>query len=354
MPADRSDTTIALNLSRIIFRLLTNPQGWRVDELKRTLGIADRTYRKYKSVLALHFDHLWDAEGKTLLVEERNGDARYLRLRDSRGMGDEDDSDPGALEALPGFQARVVALELARQAFAFLAPTGIGQDLGAFQQEFLAQVEDRTYVFRSLLRHLDRRVCYAGDAPKDYGPHEATLRTVITALLDGHRLEVTYRSASRETGPGAVEPLTLLVWRGALYLVARDKGHKEPYYLAINHIVSVRNLREPFHYPSPADYRPESMLEGHFGIFREPDARPRVVELVFANQRWLKMYVQERKWHPTQQFEELPDGRLRMTFTVSSLQEVRIWVRGFGPDVEVVKPSVLKNELERGNAEPSS
>lgn len=334
---DRPDSPLSLNLACIVFRLMTHPQGWQVDDLKRSLGIADRTYRKYRAVLVDHFDHLWDADGRTLLVEERDGDARFLRLRDTFRDGD----DERALEDLPGFAARVVALELARQALAFLAPTGIGRDLGAFQQEFLAQVKDRTYVFHSLLRHLDRKVCYAGDAPKDYAPHGATIRTLIRGLLDGHRLEITHRSLDGLGTPTVVEPLTLLVWRGALYLVARYKGSRKFYYLSVDRITAARCTRETFRYPSPQDYRPESLLEGHFGIFREPDARAREVELLFPDQRWLKLYLRERKWHPTQEFHELPDGGLRMTFTVTSLEEVRTWVRGFGPDVQVVRPAGL-------------
>ena len=331
--ADREgpNDTLSLNLARIVFRLLTDPRGWRVDDLKASLGIADRTYRKYKAVLALRFDHLWDADGTTLLVEEREGDARYLRLRDN----------PAPVDVQAGFEARVAALALARQAFAFLAPTGIGRDLDAFQQEFLAQVGDRAYVFRGLLNHLDRRIVFAGDAPKDYAPHRDTLDVLLRGLLGGHRLEVTYEGARGRIGPGLVEPLTLLVWRSALYLVIRFKGNRKTYYLAVDRVVQARCTGETFHYPSPDDYRPDSLLEGHFGIFREPDARPRAVELVFPDQRWLKMYLRERTWHPTQRFEELPDGRLRMTFTVTSLNEVRTWVRGFGSDVHVVRPAGL-------------
>ncbi|HOI11749.1 MAG TPA: hypothetical protein PK313_14820, partial [Myxococcota bacterium] len=58
------------------------------------------------------------------------------------------------------------------------------------RQEFLAQVDDRAYVFRGLLRHLDRRLLFVGEASKDYAPHGATLATVLRGLLDGRRLEV--------------------------------------------------------------------------------------------------------------------------------------------------------------------
>lgn len=324
--SERPDTPLAVNLARILLRLLTDPRGWRVDDLMETLGIADRTYRKYRSLLQQHFDYLVDAKG-SLVVEAREGEARYLRLRDSEGR----------VEDHPHFLARVAALELARQAFAFLAPTRIGEDLDAFRQDFLDRVQDRVLVFRQLLRDLDRKLLVAPDAAKDYTGQDDKIAAILHGLIYCKRLLVTYIGGQRSSGPQLVEPLTLMVWRSALYLVVRYKGSRKTYLLAVDRIVAIERTGEVFRYPSDADYRPADLLDGSFGIFREPGARPRTVELVFADQRWLKMYVRERRWHPTQQFEDLPDGRLRMTFSATSLADVRTWVRGFGPDVEVVR-----------------
>jgi proteasome accessory factor B len=316
---------LAVNLARILLRLLTDPRGWRVDSLQESLGIKDRTYRKYRALLQQHFDNLVDNRG-SLVVEAQDGDARYLRLRDS------DES----VEEHPHFLARVAALELSRQAFAFLAPTNIGEDLDAFRQEFMDRVSDRVFVFRHLLRDVDRKLMVAPDAPKDYSSQGRKIGTVLHGLMYSKRLEVCYESGKGSIGPQLVEPLTLMVWRNALYLIVRFKGGKKTYMLAIDRIHELKSTGEVFRYPRPEDYTPEQFLDGSFGIYREPRARPRQVELIFADQRWLKMYIRERRWHPTQQFEDLPDGRLRMTFTASSIADVRTWIRGFGEDVDVV------------------
>jgi hypothetical protein len=148
---------------------------------------------------------------------------------------------------------------------------------------------------------------------------------------------VSYDSGQRASGPHLLEPLTLMVWRSALYVVVRFKGNRNPYYMAIDRMREVERTGETFRYPAAADYSPAQLVDGAFGIYREPGARPRQVELIFANERWLKMYVRERHWHPTQKFEDLPDGRLRMTFTATSMADIRTWIRGFGADVEVVR-----------------
>jgi hypothetical protein len=63
-----------------------------------------------------------DRQG-SLIVEARDNDHRYLRLRDSE--------EP--VEDHPGFLPRIVALEMARQAFAFLKHTALGDDLAALR-----------------------------------------------------------------------------------------------------------------------------------------------------------------------------------------------------------------------------
>ncbi len=319
--------TIALNLARILYRLLVDPRGWRVDALKSELGIADRTYRKYRALLQDEFNHLVD-EGHGLIVEVRDGDARYLRLADSEVPEEEH----------PRFIARVAALELARQSFDFLRATDIGKDLEAFQQEFWARVGDRTFVFRHLLNDLDRKLYHVPDAPKDYSGQQRKVWDILHALVFCKRLLVSYDSGRKTWGPQLVDPLTLLVWRSGLYVVARMKGGRKEYLLAVDRMTQVERTGETFRYPAKADYRPEKLLDGSFGIFRDEAAKTIDVELLFANNKWLKQYVTERRWHPTQKFEEQPDGRLRMTFTVRAMQEVERWVRSFGDEVEWVRP----------------
>jgi len=323
---DARPDPLALNLARILLRLLTDPRGWAVADLQDSLGIRDRTYRKYRALLQQHFDYLVDSKG-SLVVEANEDGIRYLRLRDS----DE------AVEDHPRFLARVAALELARQAFAFLAPTGISQDLDAFHHEYLDRVHDRVFVFRHLLRDLDRKLKVVPDAPKDYSTRDRTIAVILHGLMFGKRLRAEYESARGRIEPRLVEPLTMMVWRSALYLVVRFKGARKPYYLSVDRIRQIERTGETFRYPPREEYTPEGLLDGAFGIYREPGGRPRRVELVFADQRWLKMYVRERQWHPTQRFEDLPDGRLRMTFTTTATTDVRRWILGFGADVEVVE-----------------
>jgi hypothetical protein len=325
--SDKTDKTKALNLARIVFKLTTDPRGWRVDRLIDELGIADRTYRDYRQTLKEQFEELKDKQRRTLIEEVKDGETRYLRLRDSE--------DSITDESV--FVSRMTALEMARQAFGFLQNTDVGRDIETFRQDIFNRVGDRTYVYRSLTKNLDRKLYYLPHAPKDYSRQGQKLRTVLRGLIGSRVLSIAYDSPTNRL-PRLVEPLTLIQWRSALYLVVRSREKKGIYIMAVDRMLEVKSTGQGFHYPPPEVYHPERFTEGGFGIFQQKDGVPTRVELVFANKRPLKLDLTERRWHDTQHTEELPDGRLRMTFTVRTLVEVRPWVRSYGADVEVITP----------------
>jgi proteasome accessory factor B len=115
------------------------------------------------------------------------------------------------------------------------------------------------------------------------------------------------------------------------------------YTFAVDRILSVESRRERFEYPSPRGFDPVRHFADTFGIFVPPrkERKRTEVELVFANERWLKLYVRERRWHPTQEFKDLRDGRLHMKFRVDNLIEVLPWIRSFGGQVTVLKPKEI-------------
>ncbi|MDD2574563.1 MAG: WYL domain-containing protein [Bacillota bacterium] len=56
-------------------------------------------------------------------------------------------------------------------------------------------------------------------------------------------------------------------------------------------------------------------------------------------------WIRERNWHPSQRLEFLEDGSLILTMTVSSLDEVKRWMLGFGRHAEVLKPKKLRQAV---------
>ncbi|MBI5528431.1 MAG: WYL domain-containing protein [Deltaproteobacteria bacterium] len=338
----------ALNLAEIVYRVLMRPEGWRVDDLKAKLGIKDRAYRNYRTLLRDSFGQRLGESGADrrldsprsayrgrpgLIAEVRDGDATYLRLRDAEGLISDES----------GFNSWIVGLRLAQMAFSFLKGTGMHRQLETVLSNFESRVRDRPFVFREILKDMDRMMFFQPDAPKDYSGQGGKIRDILHNMVHKKRIEMTYESAAerRTTAVHVADPLTLVLWRSSLYLIARMSKDSSILTFAVDRIKSIKGLRRRFAYPTPEEYSPERFMDGSFGIFGGGDGKPVNVELVFANKKWLRLHLTERSWHSTQRFKVLRDGRLRMTFSVRSLVEVLPWVRSFGRDVRVKRPKDL-------------
>jgi predicted DNA-binding transcriptional regulator YafY len=57
------------------------------------------------------------------------------------------------------------------------------------------------------------------------------------------------------------------------------------------------------------------------------------------------VHVRTRTWHKSQKFEELADGRLRLTMKVCNDHALRAWVLGFGADAFVCAPESLARDV---------
>jgi proteasome accessory factor B len=52
-------------------------------------------------------------------------------------------------------------------------------------------------------------------------------------------------------------------------------------------------------------------------------------------------YVREKRWHPSQQLRDLPDGGVELRLKLSSLGEVQRWILGWGGHATVLEPPEL-------------
>jgi predicted DNA-binding transcriptional regulator YafY len=139
----RPDDPFALNLARIVHRLITSPRGWQVARLKEELGIADRTYRKYRRTIQEQFAPLRDRRGRSVVREVRDGEAVFLRLVEG-GVIDVES---------PDLVSSMAALHLARQAFQFLGETELKTALDDLQANLRERVGDKRFVLGHLFRN---------------------------------------------------------------------------------------------------------------------------------------------------------------------------------------------------------
>ena len=94
---------------------------------------------------------------------------------------------------------------------------------------------------------------------------------------------------------------------------------------------------------------PENLFGASMGVFwGEP------VRVCVEFEPEIVQYVRTRVWPDSQQIEDRPDGRLRVTLQVSNDWALRSWLLGFGAAVRVLEPPALMktiaDELARAHA----
>ena len=89
----------------------------------------------------------------------------------------------------------------------------------------------------------------------------------------------------------------------------------------------------------PADFDGPALLRSAWGIWYGEDAQEVILRFVPEATRRVK----ETSWHPTQMLEETSDGGCTLRLEVADPMEMIYWIRGWGPQVEVLEPEWLRD-----------
>ena len=232
--------------------------------------------------------------------------------------------------------SQMVALFLSRRVFDFLAGTGFQEDLDEVFQKLEAMLKRKDFL---AVRNLDRKVFDVNEARHLYEGRIEDVNDIMTALLREDRLRVTHEGVSGGRKTFVLEPYTLLVYKKGLYLAGFSHHHQEMRTFALDGFREVEWLKgDGFEYP--ADYRPERLTEGAFGLIR---GEPTRVRILFDAK--VARYVQRRQWHPTQRFRRTAGGAVEMTLDVHGTVEMVSWVLGFGDKAQVSEPDSLREAI---------
>jgi len=268
--------------------------------------------------------------------------------------GEENETKRWRLNAQPfrsledGFSvADVAALYLSRSVVEALSGWPLADELRSVFEKLERALNPRMREFLSTLPN----VVSAKAGPRAQPAGSAKLMDITRRLFDAARdrrvVEMRYFSAtSNRAKTYVVHPYRLALAQGGVYLVAWVPLYEEFRTFAAERIERLSVSEETFRKTRelPADVFGASM-----GVFWAP---PEPVELEFEAR--VAAYIRGRMWHESQQIQELPDGRVRVTLQVSNDWALRSWVLGFGAAVRVIGPPALADfvldELKRAAA----
>jgi len=234
--------------------------------------------------------------------------------------------------------AQILSMGVARQVLSFLQGTDLYGELEtviARMSKGLAPEHAR------FLDELRRKIAIVHFGAKRYTEKEDVLNELVSCLLYNDAAEISYRPPGKGVRKHEIEPLSLLVYSEALYLIASSRTRGARRIFAVDRITRAQRLRgQRFDYP--ADFDPQDVFDGAFGITLDA-GEPEDVELLLdADQA---PYIQERTWHPSQRFEPESDGRTRMRLRVRDSFELVQWILGRIRSAEVVRPARLRETV---------
>ncbi|MBK7600226.1 MAG: WYL domain-containing protein [Acidobacteria bacterium] len=182
---------------------------------------------------------------------------------------------------------------------------------------------------------------YSFEAPATTEINFETMRSLDRAISSQKRISMKYYVASRgELSDRQVDPLHIRNFAGEWYLIAWDHLRKAPRDFLVSRIRELNVTKE--HFDWPKDFNMDEYLNQGFGMIR--GLQPIQVEIVFDEyqSRWMR---ERSKFHPTEEREELPDGRLRVRMQVTALDGVKRFVMQYGAHVEVIQPEELRKMI---------
>ena len=168
------------------------------------------------------------------------------------------------------------------------------------------------------------------------------LQTLTEAWANGTRVRLVKReepNVERLFEPYFIEPSAVGY---VSYVIGYDHHRQSVRTFRIERLLRVSPTVDP--YTIPPTFDPLAKLAGAWGVnWGDGDVATEVL-LKFAVGRVTER-VRETSWHETQLIDDLPDGGCVLRITVGSTQEMKPWIRQWGPDCEVLAPPALRAEI---------
>lgn len=155
------------------------------------------------------------------------------------------------------------------------------------------------------------------------------------ACQQKRRVWMRYGTPGKEVSERELDPYVLHFSRNNPYVTGWCHLRQEVRWFRVDRIQSIESRTKTFEIDATFD------REAHFAdaFQHEVGGIPQVMAIWFDGPT--APYIRERRWHPTQQIAEQPDGSLILRFVVRGLNEVKRWVLFYGQGARALEPPEL-------------
>ena len=236
--------------------------------------------------------------------------------------------DVGAFPTLQITEGELFALLVAEKALAQYRGTRFEQRLRSAFEKIAESLPDSVSLS---LSEWDGAVSFrtTAEAVLDL----ATFDALAKAVSERRQLRLSYRKpGARRAESRLVDPYHLANINGEWFLFGYCHLRKDIRTFVPGRVESVE--RTGVRFPPPRKFSLASHLQHSFGVHsgREESTVAIRFDALAAD------YIREKKWHASQQIEELRDGAIELRLRLSSLVEVQRWVLGWGGHAQALEP----------------
>jgi predicted DNA-binding transcriptional regulator YafY len=236
-----------------------------------------------------------------------------------------------------------------RRVFDVFKRTPFLDDVLSVMQKLEQRMNDKE---RTELAAFGEQFVYMPDhGTKSHAGKDDIIDAIQSGIINRKLVRYRYGDGRGRARAGYLAPFRLAMYRHGLYAIgARLDTPDDDVRAAPLGVFALERFTEAEYvkqhtFEIPADSRVRSVLEGAFGPHLPDAGGPHDVVVEFTAEK--AHLVASREWHPTQEIEKLPSGRVRVSFRAPSLAPLVSWVLEWGPHARVIAPTALVANVQR-------
>ena len=166
------------------------------------------------------------------------------------------------------------------------------------------------------------------------------------AIGKSRQVWISYYAATKNTkSERVIDPYLLNIYRGTNpYVIAYCHLREDLRDFRIDRISALKVLDTTF--KRDPNFDPQKHLENRF----QYESGDRIYEIEIWFDELTAPFIRERRWHKSQEIIEQDDGSLVLKLKVSSLNDIKRWVLGYGKGAIVKNPpelvQMMRNEIK--------
>lgn len=239
-------------------------------------------------------------------------------------------------------QGELFALILGARMLESYAGSAYATELRSSIARLSERLPEQTWV--NLQQIADERIIFRPGAEINLKPE--IWSQLVEACRTSKQVQIRYYTASRnQQSERIINPYLLHVYRGTNpYVIGFCHKRQAIRWFRVDRIQELQVLSEKF--VRDPTFNAKDHLDKIFQY--EVGGNPVPVAIWFDVPT--APYIRERRWHPTQEIQEHPDGSLTLHMVVAGLNDIKRWVLGYGKGAVVQEPPELV-ELVRAELE---